>query len=378
MDVKELVAGIKEEFEKIGSVTEKRLGEIEKALKGFVSAETVEAQIAALKASPATNRDMKFTAPDGKQVDKSWEANAKRFVTAVVDKNQSELKALNTQVGSEGGFLVPDEMAQDIIYKIEAPNHLLGKVTTVPIGSISGEMPREGAAVSVFWKGQNTTGTESDPATEQIKWKVNALFGMTRTSRELLADSRFNVVQYFDTLFAKAFRKEIQNKIINGTGSGEPLGLHNQIGIGATGQLGANLAASDLIKVRRTLTEEYRQNAAWAIHGTVISLIEQLIDLQGRFLYLDGLAPQAPGTLLGHPVLEIPQIPTTLGAGTESEIFLGDWSQYFWFDRGEFGLETSTEAENAFVKHQLLMKMWGRWDGQVALTDAFKKLTGVK
>jgi len=305
---------------------------------------------------------------------------ARKFITAVMHKDEAAVKQLNTGVGEDGGFLVPDELADMIIAKREQPNHVMTRWTTMPVGSTSGNIPREGADPTMTWTPEN-----SDPSTTAIKfenmaYKLNVLLGRVPMSRQVVADSRFPLADWFSTVMAKAMRKEFQNVFINGSGSGQPVGLRfNLPAIGARAQLGATLAATDIIKVRRDLLEEYRMDAAWKINGAVIAKIELLVDTQGRFLYLDGLAPQAPGTLLGLPVLEIPQIPVTLGAGSdESIIYLGDTSYYIWFDRGEMAVESTTEGNGAFEKHQVIFKMFTRVDGGLSLVDSYKQLTGVK
>jgi hypothetical protein len=42
------------------------------------------------------------------------------------------------------------------------------------------------------------------------------------------------------------------------------------------------------------------------------------------------------------------------------------------------GVETTTVGAGAFERHQVAFKVWERIDGQLGLTDGFRKLTAVK
>ena len=61
----------------------------------------------------------------------------------------------------------------------------------------------------------------------------------------------------------------------------------------------------------------------------------------------------------------------------DSVIFIGDLSNYLWFDRGEMGIESTNEGGDAFANHQTWIKVWERVDGKVALPEAFVKGTGI-
>ncbi len=374
-----------------------QLENLKKEIKDIVIPETVDAALKQFEkdfeargGQPFTrktdmggsdNKALEYVTGSGRQVIKaSKELNdlTKKFVDAQIKKDTVAIKALSSEVLADGGALVPTELANFIIRKLEIPNHVMTKFTTLPMTATSLEIGGEAAAVTVSWNGQNVALTESNPTFRAINMQLHQLGGLSKMARRLVNDSKFPLADWISFVFGKAIREEIQNVVFNGSGSGQPEGLRFTAGIGAFAQAAGALAAGDLINTRRLLQEQYRMNAEWFINGTIIGKIELLADTTGRFLYLDGLAPQTPGTLLGHPVNEIPQIPTTLDpGGNKSVIYFGDMSFYLWGDRGEFGMESSIEAGDAFEKHQIWMKVFGFWDGHLSLTDAFKQTTGV-
>jgi HK97 family phage major capsid protein len=179
-------------------------------------------------------------------------------------------------------------------------------------------------------------------------------------------------------MFAKKFAAEEDLKFMTGAGTTEPTGLRTYT-VTDTPQAAASLVGDDLIALFYSLPVQYRRNAVWLMHNSIIKLVRQLKSvIDGRYIWTDGLA-DAPATILGRPVLEQNDIPIDLGTGTdESEIWFGDLSYYLLGDRQTMEVETTTQGAGTFEKHQVAIKLIERIDGQLGLTDAFAKLSAVK
>ncbi len=345
---------------------EKKLGEI------------VEAKLREAGLDGADRKDV-VSAGAGVADHKQLEGNAKiaKFLQAVVTGDYAVAKDLSEGTGSAGGFLVPTEFRALVLEKLNKDAVIRPRATVIPMSRDKMEVPAESGGVTVYWVGESTAITSSDVSFAQIVLNTNKLAGLSAMSRELFEDSAVAVVDYVGRAFAKAFQAEEDKKFMTGSGTGEPKGLR-QYAVTSLAQAGANLAADDVIKLFYTLPVQYRRNAVWLMHNSIIKLVRLLKDSQGRYLWTDGLG-DAPATLLGRPVLEQNDIPTNLGGGTnESEIWFGDLSYYLVGDRQEMGIETTTEGAGAFEKHQVVVKVWERLDGQLGITDAFVKLTAVK
>lgn len=332
---------------------------------------------------PLTKVDRKLHAYPGlsdEDIDKmDPKQKVAEFIRSVVLGDEISARALSEGTDVQGGYLVPEEFRADVIRRLADPNYIRPIVFVIPMDSDTLTVPRLTSSVAVYWEAENATWTDSDIALGQLKLTVHRMNGLNYSSRELFQDTKVNLVDLIETLFAEAIGEEENNVFITGNGSGKPMGLQNAAGIGAVAQGGASLTADDLIELFHTLKKKYRRNAYWFIHGDIVKKIRKLKDDDGKYIWQEGLKEGTPDMLLGRPIIELDVIPTNLGAGSdESIIFFGNPKYYYLGDREEMGFESTTQGAGTFEKHQVAIKVWERIDGNVALTDAFKKLTGVK
>jgi HK97 family phage major capsid protein len=279
--------------------------------------------------------------------------------------------------GAAGGFLVPADFRAAVILKMEKVPHIWQRAFRVSVGSDRLEVPTEAGSVTWNWTAESATITASTPTLGQVVFAINTLAGLTKSSRQLLADSRVNIGDLITTLFGRELGKELDKQFMGGDGSGKPLGIRNGGVTQTVAQAGANLAYGDIVELWHKLPSQYRAGAVWMMEDSRIKLVEKLLDADNRPIFV------APGRALesiyGKPVLEQQDIPTNLGGGSnESEIWLADLGYYWIADREEMGVELSTEAGTAFESHQAWWKLWTRLDGRITLKDAFATLTGVK
>lgn len=305
------------------------------------------------------------------------EEKVAKFVRAVVDNDHVTAKALSEGTSADGGYLVPNEFKAAIISKRDVAAVIRPRASVFPMVRDKMDVPSEGNAVTLYWAAENAALTESSPTFGNTTLNTNKLTGLGKMSRELFADTAINLMDFLAGLYGRKFALEEDKKFMTGTGTGEPKGIR-QYTLTSTAQAGANLVGDDLIKQFYSLGSQYRSQAAWVMHNSIVRLVRLLKDSQGRYLWADGFS-DAPSTILGRPVIEQNDIPTNLGAGTnESEVYFGDLAYYLIGDRQEMIIESTTEGAGAFENHQVAVKVIERVDGQLGLTDPFVKLTAVK
>lgn len=354
-----------------------------------IKAKAAEAAQAALQAKTAEERE-KIFAEAFKNADHNKEDSklvAGKFIKALVLGDQATLKDLSVGTDANGGYLTPLEFAGVLVEKLYKLPVIRPYATRFPMSSDKLEVSTEASTPSVNWTNELATITQSDPTFGSVTLQANELIGISRMSRQLIADADVNVgiVDWVISRFAEAIGRAEDAAFMAGTGTGQPLGIRGTAGVASVAQVGASLAGDDIINLYYTLPIQYRAKAVFLMHDTRAALVRKLKDTSGRYLWADtfegnGLLASATNpTVLGRPVLIQNDIPTNLGAGTnESEIWFGDLSFYAIGDREQVFSEVSTQEGTSFEKHRAAVKVGERIDGRATIGEAFAKLTAVK
>lgn len=286
--------------------------------------------------------------------------------------------------GSAGGYLVPTEFrAEIILYLIKKPV-LRNIVKVIPIGGKI-EVPKVTTRPGMSWPGENAVATGTQPVFGTLTLASKLGLAMVPMSRQLFEHSGVDVIGLLTQLFGDAFGAGEDTVIVNGSGSGQPTGFRTHSSpssVASVAQAGEAIVGDDIINLYFTLPSQYRGNATWIIHNSIIQRLRTLKDTYGRYLWADGGGFQsAPASLLGRPVLEQNDIPINLGSASpadESEIWFGDFQFYYLGDAETMGVEVTTEGAGTFEKHQVAIKGFEEIDGDVAVEDAFRVLTGAE
>jgi len=181
------------------------------------------------------------------------------------------------------------------------------------------------------WKGETQAQEESAPGFGQAEVVVNELTTYVDISNTLLADAsqaeaevRLALTEDFGAKEGLAF--------VKGSGDGQPEGVMTKAGIAETVSGHATQITADaLVTLMYALPAMYRNAGTWAMNGTTLGLLRLLKDGGGRFLWQPSYQAGQPETILGRPVIELPDMPDV--AGGAFPIIFGDWSGYRIVDR---------------------------------------------
>jgi len=273
------------------------------------------------------------TSPNGFRVP----AQFARGITAARDGHPVNAAGQISTTGADGGFMIPPEYRLN--WDLRQPTARLNQfVMREPIRSNTFIMPQpkdntnaSGAVanVTVAFTGEQTTNSPSTAKFQELSIPVNTYIGLaklswiTETAQPAMSPNLFRY-------FGEALANTLDNKIINGTGSGQPLGL-----------LSASAAANKGSVTRTTANRVKIEDIAGMIN--IISDLNQSVwyacnSVKGQLLQLvigsslAGYVPQGaiPGsvpfdTLLGRPVIY-----GDFGAalGTTGDLILINTSKY--------------------------------------------------
>ena len=315
-------------------------------------------------------------------VTKPMKADCKEKVKtgrASVEYREGMLKALRTNfkqvsnvlqegVDADGGYLVPEEYDSRLITKLEDGNIMrsLGHVITT-----SGEHKINIAATkpAAAWIEEGGALTFGDATFDQILLDAHKLHVAIKVTEELLYDNAFGLENYIIDEFGKALANAEEDAFLNGTGTGQPLGLFAETGGGTVAKTVATLTADDIINLIYSLKRAYRKNASFIVNDQTIAKIRTFKDGNGAYMWQPSLQQDEPDKLLGYKVF-------TSQFAPEDAIAFGDYNYYNIGDRGTRSFKQLTElfAGNGMIGFVAKERV----DGKLILPEAVQilKITG--
>lgn len=309
---------------------------------------------------------------------------AERTGGRVVDPRLIQAAASGTSeaVPSDGGFLVQKDFSAELMQKTYESGQIASRVRRIPISANSNgikinainETSRVDGSrwggIQAFWANEADTITGSKPKFRQMELNLNKLVGLCYATDELLQDAAA-----LEAVIMQAFPEEmtfkVEDAIVNGTGSGQPLGLMNSASLITVakdvGDSGATVTTPDVLAMWQRLWGRSRQNAAWLINQDIESHLYPLTLGSGTAVQLLYTPPGSNGNggqyglLLGKPVIPVEHTATL---GTPGDLILADLSQYLMIDKG--APQAASSIHVRFLNDETTFRFVYRVDGQSA------------
>lgn len=275
----------------------------------------------------------------------------------------------------DGGDLIPREFSNQIYERMVQMNQILPYLEGLPLTGNSLTIPalkedsrqdgyRHGGVLG-YWEGEADQYPRTRPQFRQINLKLHKLTVLTYVTEELLLDSAVALESYVGRLVPKEINFKINDALINGKGTGMPLGMLNA---------GSKLTAS----------ARSGQGASTFVYGNVLDMWSRAIAGQrdtAIWLYGQDTEPalygmyQATGTaagvavftpneavqfkLMGRPALVMEQCSAL---GTEGDVILFCPAGYASIIKG--GLQSFMSMHLRFDYDEFCYKWRFRMDAQ--------------
>lgn len=276
--------------------------------------------------------------------------------------------ALSGDSNHLGGFLVPESLSGELVDLMRARARLLEAGTRVILmDSDNLTIPKVISDVVPQVKAQNAPFTASNPTFGAVRLQTMTAGCVVTMSRELAEDSRQLLAESIGTLLINSMAVAVDKWGLAGTGSEEPLGLLNRAGIGSTGSVGA-IDWTDVAAAATALREINHEPNACILHPTAYDALFNTETGDGTNAARGWLG--APPTLSNVTFLQSTNCP-------EDKLILGDFSKYVMGLRTSALVEASTQAGDAFVNHQVLVKISMRFDFVPLMEEAFHALEDI-
>ncbi|HAM40522.1 MAG TPA: phage major capsid protein [Candidatus Omnitrophica bacterium] len=294
--------------------------------------------------------------------------------------NEKAMKATGASetVGAEGGFLVQQDFAKEMLGRIYNTGEILRRVRQRPLGpganglvvNVINETSRATGSrfggVRAYWLNEGGTLTKSKPAYRRFSLNLEKLIGLYYATDELLQDDIALSGEVGDS-FVNELRFAAEDSIINGTGAGYPLGV---LASGATvsvaketGQAATGLVYQNLVKMWSRMWAPDRAEAVWFINQDVEPQLFQLYLAVGTggvpaYMPANGLSQGPYSTLFGRPVIPVEYCPTL---GTVGDVILANFSNYRWIDKA--GIQAASSIHVQFTTDESTFRWVWRCNG---------------
>ena len=232
-----------------------------------------------------------------------------------------EGKALSTAVNSDGGYLV-DPQTSDIVKSVlNTTASIRAIASVVNVEATSYDVLVDHSDVGAGWATESSTIGESDtPQIDRITVQLHELSALPKASQRLLDDAAFDIEGWLAGRIADKFARAEAGAFINGDGIDKPKGFlaHSTVDndVWAWGNLGyvptgvaGEITPDSIVDAVYALGAQYRANASFVMNSKTAGLVRKLKDMDGRFLWSDGLAAGEPARLMGYPVLIAEDMP---------------------------------------------------------------------
>jgi len=299
-----------------------------------------------------------------------------------------EFKALSATVPSDGGYLVPEVYANEII-ELLYPATVIYALGARRLGMTNGNMniPKIKTGSRAMFTGENRAIPKSAPKFGNLKLSAKKLTALIPMSNDLLRSTNFDNDVIVGQDVTKQMALGVDYGALLGTGGEfQPLGILrnksvlnidvSKLGVeyaSANGKLTAmfpNFLVASVLK-----NNVLADGLGFAFNTSVEQYFKSMRDQVGGFIFAEEMSK---GSLVGYPYKTTNQLPTS-DKGKTSIIF-GNWNDLIIGEQGALEIETSREGSwtddagnlvSAFENDQTLIRAINHVDTGLRHEESF-------
>jgi HK97 family phage major capsid protein len=283
----------------------------------------------------------------------------------------------NEGTGSDGGFAVPPQFANEITSTALEEQSLLAMADNMPVSGNSMSFPKDettpwgSTGIIATWDGEGSSATERKPVLGLDTLRLKKLRVLVPASDELLSDS-VAMASHLIKKMGEAVLWKSNDAIVNGTGNGMPLGILTAASLVAqakeTSQTADTIVAANVAKMYGRCIKGAGANLVWLMNPDAYqqAITMTLGDQPIWTAPVQGMRGAPDGLLLGRPILMTDACDTV---GDQGDIILANMAGYRAITKA--GGEDFSESMHLWFDQDITaFKLVFRMDGQPALTAA--------
>lgn len=262
-----------------------------------------------------------------------------------------EFKALSVTSSSDGGYLVPEVYANEII-ELLYPSTVIYSLGARRLGMANGNLniPKLKTGSRALFTGENRAIPKTAPKFGNLKLSAKKLTALIPMSNDLLRSTNFDN----DVIVGQDITKQMAlgvdwGALMGNGGEFQPLGItmnKNVLNIDVTtidaeyASSGALTAAFPNYLVASVLKNNvYADGLGFVFNTSVEQYFKSLRDSVGGFIFAEEMNKN--GTLVGYPYRTTNLLETV---GGKTKIIFGNWNDLVIGEQGALEIETSREG----------------------------------
>lgn len=334
---------------------ETRLSNYEKALNEVRDTPAVE--------TPKTNEQR-----DNQDKAKRYSDAFEQLLRMPIANLNSEIRAvLNTGVGSEGGYLVPETYVTTVINKLLDTSVMRGISNVIRTSSTTNIPLGVGRPTFALIAENGSYGT-TDASFAQKVLGAYKLGGTILASDEIIQDSFIDLQSYLTNLIVEGIADQEETYFTTGTGSSQPTGILVGGELGKTTAGASAVTLDEVLDLIYSLKAGYRMNAKLMMNSATELVIRKLKDSSGQYLWQPSIQAGMPNLFDGKQIVINEKMPS-IGTGNKFMAF-GDFKYFTIADRA--GIEIKRLDELYAGSGQVGWRTSKRFDSKVIQSEAIK------
>ncbi|MCE3005592.1 MAG: phage major capsid protein [Rickettsiales bacterium] len=291
---------------------------------------------------------------------------------------QLQLKALSVGSDADGGFLVTQEMSDQIISIIRetSPIRSLARVETISTDNL--DLIEDTGDMDAAWTTETGTRIETNSALigKQVI-DTYEMYAQPQATQKLIDDASINVEAWVAQKIADRFARLEASAFIGGDGTTRPKGIltytsgtaWNQVEQITSGAAAA-ITADGLIRLYYALKDDHAKQSTFLMHRTTVQAVRLLKEATtNQYLWQPGMIAGTPDTLLGAPVVLASDMPVV--AANSLSVAIADFKRaYLIVDRVGVRMLRDPYTAKPFVRFYATKRV----GGEVVNFDAIKLL----
>ncbi len=288
---------------------------------------------------------------------------------------------------SGGGFLVPEVLRAELLRLSLESGVVRPRARVIPMEAKTIRFPTVDSsshATSVFggvigyWTEEGASITESQAVFGSIELAAQKLTAYSEAPNELLQDSPISFGAFIDQSMPAALANFEDRAFMNGSGTGEPLGVRNANALVTvtkeTNQVADTIVWENLVKIYARMLPQSVGNAVWVANMDCFPELATMalsVGTGGSAIWLQNGVDSPPASILGRPLI-LSEKMATLGDAEDIGFF--DFSYYLIGDRMEMRVMASEHS--AFQSDKTAFRIIERVDGRPWLQSALTPQNG--